>query len=149
MINRRSVPALHRACLHLRQQLGQKPGWNSASGILENGHDSGLVQSVFRSPARTSAAESQRRSLYAAPPNEKRSSLSRANSGGRGWGMRLGLGHGKHGGLCCPVCYRTDFRDAQAIDFIGKIFRLISYPLMDASAYRATLVGITTSEGTM
>jgi hypothetical protein len=28
-------------------------------------------------------------------------------------------------------CGETDFRDAQALDFIGAIFRLISYPLLD------------------
>src|SRR5208337_3467503 len=41
MINRRSVPALHRACLHQRQQPGQNARRNFASGTRENGHDSG------------------------------------------------------------------------------------------------------------
>src|SRR6267142_2815900 len=37
---------------------------------------SGLVQPVFRSPARIPAAESSRRGLCAAPPSEKRYTLS-------------------------------------------------------------------------
>src|SRR6267143_1201709 len=38
---------------------------------------SGLVQPVFRSPARIPPAESSRRGLCAAPPSEKRYTLSR------------------------------------------------------------------------
>ena len=40
MINRRSVPALHRACLHHRWQPRHDSGWDFTSGTLENGHDS-------------------------------------------------------------------------------------------------------------
>ena len=42
MINRRSVPALHRACLHHRWQPRHDSGWDFTSGTLENGHDSGV-----------------------------------------------------------------------------------------------------------
>jgi len=43
MINRRSAPALHRACLHLIQQPERKTGWDFAPVTLENGHDSGFA----------------------------------------------------------------------------------------------------------
>jgi hypothetical protein len=77
MINRRSVPALHRACLHLKKQPGKEPWRNSTPGTLENGHDSGLVQQVFRTPARMPAVSppvslvrraAERKSLYAIMP---------------------------------------------------------------------------------
>jgi hypothetical protein len=35
MINRRSVPALHRACLHHRWQPKHDSGWDFTSGTLE------------------------------------------------------------------------------------------------------------------
>src|ERR1700720_3319234 len=43
----------------------------------------GLVQPVFRSPARIPAAETTRRGLCAAPPSEKRYTLSLARLGDR------------------------------------------------------------------
>jgi hypothetical protein len=40
MINRRSAPALHRACLHQRNQPSDNAGREFAAKPIENGHDS-------------------------------------------------------------------------------------------------------------
>src|ERR1700687_121897 len=55
----------------------KRPGAFNAHSPGDGGN--GLVQPVFRSPARIPTAESSRRGLYDAPPSEKRSTLSRIN----------------------------------------------------------------------
>jgi hypothetical protein len=63
----RPPPGMPRRPTSKRQFNAHNPG----------GRGSGLVQPVFRSPARIPAAESTRRGLCAAPPSEKRYTLSR------------------------------------------------------------------------
>jgi hypothetical protein len=58
----------------LRCPTGKRPGAFNAHSPGDGG--SGLVQPVFRSPARIPAAESTRRGLCAAPPSEKRYTLT-------------------------------------------------------------------------
>src|ERR1700719_2770087 len=70
----------------------KRPGAFNAHNPGDGG--SGLVQPVFRSPARTPSAESTRKGLCTAPPSEKRYTLSRikpriAMSVGYGEGFRM------------------------------------------------------------
>src|SRR5271165_739700 len=86
-----------------------RPGAFNAHSSGDGG--SGLVQPVFRSPARIPAAETTRRGLCAAPPSEKRYTLSRINRrGGRGWSYLL---------FRIPLAHLIDPRPSDAGDLSG------------------------------
>jgi hypothetical protein len=65
---------------------GLAKGPDAFNAHSPGGGGSGLVQPVFRSPARIPPAESRRRGSCAAPPSEKRYTLSRLSCIGN-WGF--------------------------------------------------------------
>jgi hypothetical protein len=69
---RRMAPDRHPGCPG--RPTSKRPGAFNAHNPGDGG--SGLVQPVFRSPARIPSAESTRKGLCAAPPSEKRYTLS-------------------------------------------------------------------------
>jgi hypothetical protein len=74
MINRRSVAALHRACLHRQHQPEtENSGREFSRKPIEYGHDS-----VFRSAARRTGVPVGVPLLESAPVSEKRVALNRS-----------------------------------------------------------------------
>src|SRR5438270_376380 len=91
-----------RVWLARRMAPDRHPGCPGAPPANVRGHStpitlrrgSGLVQPVFRSPARVPPAESTRKVLCAAPPSEKRYTLSDIRISGTRLGLRAVLSGG-------------------------------------------------------